>query len=89
MKKTTVKEIKMLAEQIPAGKLAAAMGNGKAVQRAVAALRYAGLPSGATDGECNCCGETHRVANLTAAWRGGVPVVVCYSCLHANGLGSL
>ena len=43
-------------------------------------LRVAGLLEGATDFECNCCGQTHHQGVGFGMVRGNVPVVVCSAC---------
>ena len=55
----------------------------------LAGLRFCGVEEGMADFECNYCGETHSIGEAHAAWRGGVPVVVCHDCLHADGVEEL
>ena len=55
----------------------------------LAGLRFCGIQESDTDFECNYCGETHSIGEANAAWRRGVPVVVCHDCLNADGVEEL
>jgi len=83
-------EIKRMASELPASKLDVCLGKSKdRVKYAVAALRFAGLEPGATEFECNYCGETFPADQASAVVRHGVPVIVCASCSLNEGLISL
>lgn len=51
-------------------------------------LRVAGLLEGATDFECNCCGQTHQGVGFGMV-RGNVPVVVCSACYFDSSVSKM
>jgi len=57
----------------------AAGSHRKNVERAVAELNEAGFLPGATEYECNACGQTFAGAPIVAQ-RGSVPALLCVAC---------
>ena len=51
-------------------------------------LRVAGLLEGATEFECNCCGQTHQGVG-SGMVRGNVPVVVCSECYSNSSVSEM
>ena len=51
-------------------------------------LRVAGLLEGATNFECNCCGQTHKGVGFGMV-RGDVPVVVCSECYSDSSVSEM
>ena len=59
----------------------------ESIELEVKKWKAAGIEKYAVDFECNVCGETHEMKNCNSATRGGVPVVVCFSCLRDSSIG--
>jgi hypothetical protein len=60
----------------------------EAILLEVKKLRVAGLLEGATDFECNCCGQTHQGVGFGMV-RGNVPVVVCSECYSDSSVSEM